>query len=128
MNAYLFAHGQACMPAQMHRLLNDTEAVATWVSPFPYAAILISRLDVHDIAADLRHRLPGVWFMVTELNADAVQGWLPKDLWEYVTDPSQAWSRQLFAGLEAHALGQPPPASPPATPSVGGFVGSSQGT
>lgn len=61
MKAYLFAYSQACIPAQVQHLLNDTKAVATWVSPFPYAAILVSGLNVHDIAAVLRDRLPGVW-------------------------------------------------------------------
>ena len=100
MKAHLLAYSQACAPPQVQRLLNDTQAVETWVTPFPYAAILVSRLDVNDIAAVLRDRLPGVWFMVTELRSDAVQGWLPKELWEYVNSPSDAWSRQLFANLK----------------------------
>ena len=100
MKAHLRAYSQACAPRQVQRLLNDTQAVETWVTPFPYAAILVSRLDVNDLAAVLRDRLPGVWFMVTELRSDAVQGWLPKELWDYVNSPSDAWSRQLFAKLK----------------------------
>ena len=123
MKAYLFAYSQACVPQQVQDLLSDTREVATWVSPFPYAAILVSSLGVHDIAGVLRGRLPGVWFMVTELRGDSVQGWLPKALWGYVNEPSQAWSRRLFAGLETPPLRQPPPASPPTTPSAGGFAG-----
>ena len=119
MKAHLLVYSQACAPRQVQRLLNDTEVVETWVTPFPYAAILVSRLDVNDLAAVLRGRLPGVWFMVTELRSDAVQGWLPKELWEYVNSPSQAWSRQLFAGLEGSRLGRPP--APPL--SAGGSFG-----
>ena len=124
MKGYLLAYSQACAPQQVQHLLNDTRAVVTWVAPFPYAAILVSSLNVTDLAAGLRNRLPGVWFMVTELRGDAVQGWLPKDLWEYVNSPSQAWSRQLFAGLGRSSLGQPPPAPPPST---GGLFGPPQG-
>lgn len=117
MRAHLLAYSQACTPPQMQRLLNHTQAVETWVTPFPYAAILVSSLDVNDLAAVLRGRLPGVWFMVTELRGDAVQGWLPKDLWEYVNSPAEAWSRQLFAGLGKSSL-EPPPAP---SVSLGGF-------
>ncbi|MCY4377681.1 MAG: hypothetical protein OXC31_28315 [Spirochaetaceae bacterium] len=121
MKAYLLAYSQAYAPQQMQHLLNDTEAVVTWVAPFPYAAILVSSLNVNDLAAVLRNRLPpGVWFMVTELRGESVQGWLPKDLWEYVNNPSQAWSRQLIAGWGRSSLGQPPPAPPPST---GGLFG-----
>lgn len=98
MKSYLLTYSQAITPAQVQHMLNETGAVETWVAPFPYAAILVSKLNVHDIAAILHNRLPGVWFMVTELDAAAVQGWLPKDLWEYVNDPQGAWSRKLFAG------------------------------
>ena len=98
MKSYLLSHGEACTPEHVQRVLNDTRAVETWVTPFPYAAILISRLDVRDLAAVIRERLPGVWLMVTELNGGAVQGWLPADLWEYVNDPSKARSRKLFSG------------------------------
>lgn len=120
MKAHLVAYGQACTPQQVHHLLNDIQAVVTWVSPFPYAAILVSGLDVNDLAAVLRERLPGVWFMVTELRGDSVQGWLPKELWDYVNDPSRESLRQLFAGLGTPRLGQPPPASP--SPSSGPFA------
>ena len=98
---YLLTYTQAVTPAYVQHVLNDTEAVATWVAPFPYAAILISKLDIQDLAAVLRDRLPGIWFMVAELKGDTVQGWLPGNLWEYVNDPQQAWSRNLFAELAA---------------------------
>ena len=99
MKTYLLTYSQACTPAYVQHFLSDTQAVETWVAPFPYTAILLSKLDVQDLAAVLRDRIPGVWFMVTELRGDSVQGWLPGNLWEYVNDPEQAWSRQFFSGL-----------------------------
>ena len=99
MKSYLLTYSQACTPTQVQYLLNDTQAIETWVTPFPYAAIILSKLNVHDLAAVIRNRLPGVWFMMNELNSDTVQGWLPADIWEYVNDPQQAWSRKLFATL-----------------------------
>lgn len=116
MKAYLLTYSQACTPMQAQYLLNDTQAIETWVTPFPYAAILVSKLGVHDLAAVIRNRIPGVLFMVTELKSETAQGWLPGDLWEYVNDPQGAWSRKLFAGLTI------PPAPTYSTTEAGGGV------
>ena len=99
MKSYLFTYSQACAQEQAHAVLNDTQGVQTWVSPFPYAAILVSTLNTQDLSAILRNRLPGVWFMVTEMEHQNVDGWLPGDLWDYVNDPPKAWSRKLFRGI-----------------------------
>ena len=99
MKPYLFAYSQACPQAHAHSVLNDTQGVDTWVSPFPHAAILVSRLNTQDLSAIIRERLPGVWFMVTEMTPQSVNGWLPGNLWEYVNDPPKAWSRELFKKL-----------------------------
>ena len=39
MKTYLFAYSQVCTQAQVHAFLNDTNAIKTWIAPFPYAAI-----------------------------------------------------------------------------------------
>lgn len=39
MKAHLLAYSQVCAPRRVQRLLNDTQAVETWVTPFPYAAL-----------------------------------------------------------------------------------------
>ena len=108
MKAYLLTHSQACTPTHVQSLLSETEGIETWVSPFPYGAILVSELHVRALAAVLRSRLPAVWFMVTELNGNAVQGWLPGNLWEYVNNPQQAASRGLFTELAKPSIQSPP--------------------
>lgn len=84
---------------QVQYLLNDSNAIETWVSPFPYAAIVISKLNINELGAVIRERLPGVWFMVTELKSGTVQGWIPGDLWQYVNDPQGVWTRKQLADL-----------------------------
>ena len=116
MKTYLFAYSQMCTQAQVHALLNDTNAIKTWIAPFPYAAILVSDRDTRDLGAILHRHLSGAWFIVTEMNRQLVDGWLPGNLWEYVNEPEQAWSRGLFehlspppstsTGIFAQALGQ----------------------
>ena len=108
MKACLLTYSQMGIPTHVHRILSDTKAIETWVAPFMYAAVLISKLDVHDLAAMLRPRIPDVWFVVTELNAGAVQGWLPADFWEYVNNPEQVVSRNLFAELAKSSVESPP--------------------
>ena len=99
MKSYLFTYSQACTQAHAHAVLNDTEGVQTWVAPFPYAAILVSKLNTQDLSAILRERLPDVWFAVAELNPQTVDGWLPGNIWQYVNNPRRAWSRQLFRNI-----------------------------
>ncbi len=99
MKAYLFAYSQGWTQARVHAILNSTDAIKTWVAPFPYAAILVSELNAQDLGAVLHRRLSDAWFIVTEMNPRVVDGWLPGNLWEYVNDPGQAWSRKLFEQL-----------------------------
>ena len=97
MNSYLLTYSQACPQPQMHNILNATPEIDTWVTPFPYAAILVSRLDVRALSNVLRGRLFGVWFMVTEVNGQNVDGWLPGELWLYTTNPLEAMQRASVA-------------------------------
>jgi hypothetical protein len=41
-----------------------------------------------------------------EATPDNCNGWLPSQFWEYVNNPTKAWTDNLFAGLKA--LGAPP--------------------
>ena len=107
MKAYLFAYSQAWPQTRVHAFLNDTNAIKTWVAPFPYAAILVSELNAQDLGAVLHRRLSDAWFIVTEMNAQAVDGWLPGNLWEYVREPEQAWTRDIFAHLPPPQQTQP---------------------
>lgn len=99
MKSYLFTYSQVCTQAQVHDILNTTAAVETWVAPFPYSAILVSKLNTQDLCAVFRARLPGVWFMVAEMNNQVVDGWLPGDIWEYVNNPLKAWSQKLIESI-----------------------------
>ena len=108
MRSFLVAHSQACPPEKVYAILNDTSAIATWIAPFPYSAIVTSHLETQDLAAVLRQRLPNIWLLVTEMNRLSADGWLPPNLWEYVNNPHQASAQQLLA--------QQPPPAPPASP------------
>ena len=97
MKSYLFTFSHPCKQAQAHDVLNNTEGIQTWIAPFPYSAILVSKLNAQDLSDTLHDRLPNdVWFMVAEMDPQAVNGWLPGNLWGYVNDPQKAGSGQLI--------------------------------
>ena len=50
MKAYLltYSYSPVCPPEWVYKVLNTTQAIHNWVSPFPYAAILVSNLTTHN--------------------------------------------------------------------------------
>ena len=121
MKAYLFAYSQICTQAQVHAFLNDTNAIKTWIAPFPYAAILVSDLSAQDLGAMLHRRLSGAWFIVAEMNRPLVDGWLPGNLWAYVNEPEQVGSEKTQKSL-FDLVSPPPPPSSPSPPPRGIFA------
>jgi len=93
----------------VHAFLNDTNAIKTWIAPFPYAAILVSDLSAQNLGAILHRRLSVAWFIVTEMNRQLVDGWLPGNLWAYVNEPEQVGSQKSLLDL----LSPPQPSPPP---------------
>lgn len=116
MKAYLFCHSPILDPEQARQVLNRTAAVSTWISPFPYSAILVSSLEPNEIAGVLMSHFPGVWFLVTEVNQYITNGFLPKPFWDYVNNPTSANIAQILSQLRANA---PPPALPTQPPQLG---------
>ncbi len=101
MKAYLLTYSLGCPQARVHAVLNATQAIRTWIAPFPYAAILVSNLTPQELGTILRRHLDDeVWFMVAQLNSQLVDGWLPGDFWEYVNNPAKASLRQLLDQLK----------------------------
>ena len=44
----------------------------------------MSDLDLKDLGAVLQSRFGGTWFLVTEITASTVQGFLPGNLWQFI--------------------------------------------
>lgn len=116
MNSYLFTYSNLAAPETVHGILSSTQAVSTWISPFPYAAIVLSNLTARELTAILSMHLPQVWFVVAELTSESCNGILPLEFWDYVTNPYGAWSKKLFARFrDTEAV--------PQLPSPAGVVG-----
>lgn len=102
MKAYLltYSYSLVCPPKWVYKVLNTTQAIRNWVSPFPYAAILVSDLTTEELSDILRNRLDDeVWFMVAQLDSELVDGWLPGDFWAFVNDPAEASLQPLLDRL-----------------------------
>lgn len=84
MKAFLLTYSQQCPDWQAQAILDQTNGVKTWVQPFPSAAIIVSDLEVEDLGSVLQARLGGTWFLVTEIAAHTVQGFLPGNLWQFI--------------------------------------------
>lgn len=74
-----------CADWYAQAILNETNAVTTWVQPFPNAAIIISSLDAKDLGAVFRGRLGATWFLITEIHGATIDGLLPGNLWQFIT-------------------------------------------
>ena len=96
MKAYLLTYSALLAPQQVQQILNKTQAVRTWIAPFPYAAIIVSELETGELSAVLHSHFEEAWFILAEANATNTNGWLPAELWEYVLDPYKAWSSNIF--------------------------------
>lgn len=116
MKAFLLTYNSIFPPERVHQILNSTRAIETWLSPYPFAAVVLSRLTVNELAAVLQTHFAGIWFIVVEANKDNSNGWLPPQFWEYIADPDNAWSKKFLAGL----LGDIPP--PPKSPTLRGLL------
>ena len=97
MNAYVLTHSAA--PQTVYDMLNGSRAVMTWVSPFPYAALVLSNLTLPELSAVVHTHLGDTWFIVMEATQQNTQGWLPVHFWDYINDPQGTWSKQLFSKL-----------------------------
>ena len=116
MKPYLFTYSATCSQSGVHAILNATDAIEDWIAPFPYSAILVSDLDTRELGAILRRLLNGAWFVVTQIDGQLTDGWLPGDFWQYVNNPAEA------------SLPEPLPQSPFTPPGgIGGLVGSAIG-
>lgn len=99
MRAFLLTYSNVLPPDFVHQVLNNTGAIQTWLSPFPYSAIVLSDLTVGELSAVLRTHFSGAWFLTVEINQENSNGWMAPQFWECINDPEGTWSKRFFAQL-----------------------------
>jgi hypothetical protein len=100
MKAFLFCHSALMKPDEVRSILDKTAAVVTWISPFPYSAIVLSELTVAELTAIFRTHLGQTWFIVAALENSSVDGLLPEQCWHYINDPVESWVAHLLARFQ----------------------------
>lgn len=109
MNAYMLLHTGMKSSDQMQTILNGTNAIATWISPFPTGAILLSNLNVHELTAVLHVHFGDMWFLLSAVDKDKVNGFLPQNIWSYLNDPDGTWQKNFMERLALARIPPPPP-------------------
>jgi hypothetical protein len=99
MKAYLFTYNTALSSNYINNLLNTSNAINTWVSPYHGTSIIISQLTVSELSAVLHSHLDDIWFIVIEATPTNSNGWLPGNFWDYISDPNTAWTSSLLSSL-----------------------------
>ena len=87
--AYLFSYKPLMWrDGAIKQIVNSTPEIGYWMHFLPNAYILISNLSATDLAARLRQQLnDSEWFIVTRLDPQATDGWLPQEAWDRINNP-----------------------------------------
>ena len=96
MKPFLLSFSALLNANHVHAVLNNSNSVETWISPFPFSAIVVSRLTAIELGAVLHSHFGDNLFIVVEATTYNTSGWLPPEFWEYVNNPQAAWSKNLF--------------------------------
>ena len=97
MRAFLLSFSALLNSNHVHNVLNTSNSVETWVSPFPFSAIVVSRLTALELGAVLHSHFGESLFMIVEATTLNTSGWLPMEFWNFVNDPQGTWSKQFFS-------------------------------
>lgn len=120
MNSFLLTHSNTTPAPLAYAILNNTRAVITWVSPFPYVAIVVSSLTLNELTAVLRTHFGNTWFLLIEATRENTNGLLPGDFWQYINNPLQAVRDKFLAEIQKSRETTPgtlPPPPPRLAPS-----------
>jgi len=67
--------------------LDTRPEIKNWYAFMPTAIIVISDCQAPQIAALFRQRFPGRQFMITEVPRGENDGWLNKNVWDFINNP-----------------------------------------
>lgn len=107
MKAFVFSYNPGLEQAVISNILDNTNAVVDWVSPYRGLVILASDLTTNELAAVLQSHLNGIWYVLVEANLGNCNGWLAQNFWTFVNDPNSVKPKALM-----DLLGTVPPPPP----------------
>ena len=85
---YLVAFNDAQITRQaLLDFLDTRPEVKNWFAFMPAAIFVISDRSARQLAEAIRSGFPGKNFVVSEVPAGANDGWLGKDVWDFINNP-----------------------------------------
>lgn len=74
-----------------HNFLNASSTILNWLAPaLPGVVVVISRLDLDEVTGLIGEHMNGRSYMVAETNPHSVNGWLPSDVWQFISNAPEA--------------------------------------
>ena len=58
--------------------------ITDWWHYFTSTYIIVSQFDVNTLYNNIFPGMPGQYLLITEINIDNAQGWLPKAAWDWL--------------------------------------------
>lgn len=108
MRAFLLNFSTLLDQHHVHGVLNSSNSIENWLSPFPYSAIVVSRLTAVELGAVLHSHFGGHLFILVEATTTNTGGWLPKEFWDFINNPQTSWSKQIFPAIQRPIIPPPP--------------------
>lgn len=95
MKAYLLVFNDSLLPAVSRQIMIDfletrRSEVPNWYACFNQAILLNSEHSASNLSDLIRERFPNIWFVISEINPTTVNGWAPKQFWDFVNNPRRA--------------------------------------
>ena len=93
MRSYLLVfNGDQTIRKTVTSRIDEMVEIVNWIAFFDNALCIVSDDDIKVLSAKIGFGLPGVQFIVTELEIGKRQGWLPKSVWQFLKNPVPAHS------------------------------------
>lgn len=81
--------------------LEQSPLFENWMSLLPGQVFAVSAYQLYEVSSSLRERFSGQFLFVAEVNQMTCDGWMPKDIWEFINNPKPSYSVASPSNLSA---------------------------
>jgi len=95
MKAFLLVHNDNLLPPVNRTIITtflDTRRLdfPNWYACLSHGILINSERSAFELRAIVQAQFPQIWFVITEINPNTVDGWVPKQFWDFVNRPRPA--------------------------------------
>jgi hypothetical protein len=70
--------------------LDTRPEILNWLAVSGNSVLIVSKSDVTAITALLHFQFPWLWFLITEVDRGAVNGWANREVWDFINNPKSS--------------------------------------